>query len=555
MAPNYDNTSESNTSDELNHTGVSFAEAVDNQPAYRKKSSQELRAAKERASLSASAKAWDLDGDGELDDAEMALRNLDRSHKGTLSKDQMYELMSQNLKTQRELFKVKKVVIGLVAFTCILALSNLGTSFAAAFLAKDTKSVDGKLVDSHTGQTMKTDSSAATFTIDQELSDANRRQRRLECRRRLGPGGGNGGGNNNGPTTTVAPVNVDCTFDEALDAISEAHGRAIIEGSCQTGGTANVIKEFPAGSVSHSVCAPGYSISYGTTKKQGTDYPTMTVTRTGTGLPNVNIAPNEDNPFMSYIITGLYSGEGQVCGGDTDCDSSLGLTCQGNYCYPEIAGDPVGGMPALVEECVDGKCSNGLTCYNGFCGACQVSDHAGCAFPSPTCVEIASGVGYCTCDGNRDCTDHAEGTADHSCGTGSYCGTENWCSTDHDNDSEFNPCYTTSTAAPPAGMPALTTPCFTDTQCATDAPGQPYCTSDGVKEGFCATCRDDTAGTDIGCTATAPHCTVDGESYYCQCLDNSDCSGAETCSAPSGDGCPADIQPYCSLDHNADHCI
>ena len=51
-------------------------------------------------------------GDGELDDAEMALRRMDKSHKGTLSKEQMYELMSENLRTQRDLFKVKKVVIG-----------------------------------------------------------------------------------------------------------------------------------------------------------------------------------------------------------------------------------------------------------------------------------------------------------------------------------------------------------------------------------------------------------------------------------------------------------
>ena len=114
MAPNPTETD--NVSDELfpsDRTGVSFAAPVDNEePAYRKKSSQELRAFKARQSLSASEKQWDLDGDGELDDTEMALRNLDKSHKGTLSKDQMYELMADNLQTQRQLFKVKKVVIG-----------------------------------------------------------------------------------------------------------------------------------------------------------------------------------------------------------------------------------------------------------------------------------------------------------------------------------------------------------------------------------------------------------------------------------------------------------
>ena len=47
-----------------------------------------------------------------MDEAELALREMDRSHKGTLTKEQMYNLMSQNLQTQRDLFKVKKIVFG-----------------------------------------------------------------------------------------------------------------------------------------------------------------------------------------------------------------------------------------------------------------------------------------------------------------------------------------------------------------------------------------------------------------------------------------------------------
>ena len=62
--------------------------------------------------LTKSEKAWDLDGDGELDEAELALKALDKSHKGTLTKDEMYKLMQENLSSQRELFKMKKVVMG-----------------------------------------------------------------------------------------------------------------------------------------------------------------------------------------------------------------------------------------------------------------------------------------------------------------------------------------------------------------------------------------------------------------------------------------------------------
>jgi hypothetical protein len=119
---------------------VTFYNEVDEEQKgpINRRTSNDLASAKKRVSLSQSAKAWDLDGelreltlfyhiskskaslrvylfasgDGELDEAELALRKLDKSHKGTLSKEQMYELMSENLQTQRDLFKTKKVVYG-----------------------------------------------------------------------------------------------------------------------------------------------------------------------------------------------------------------------------------------------------------------------------------------------------------------------------------------------------------------------------------------------------------------------------------------------------------
>ena len=97
-------------STDANENAVSFDNDVEE--ATPVPSAKQLRSAKDRASLSQSAKAWDIDGDGELNETELALRTMDKNHKGTLSKDQMYELMTDNLKTQRELFKVKKVVIG-----------------------------------------------------------------------------------------------------------------------------------------------------------------------------------------------------------------------------------------------------------------------------------------------------------------------------------------------------------------------------------------------------------------------------------------------------------
>ena len=64
-----------------------------------------------KVSLSQSAKAWDIDGDGVLDETELALRKMDHKRSGTLNNGQIYKLMNDNLTTQREFFKLKKVMI------------------------------------------------------------------------------------------------------------------------------------------------------------------------------------------------------------------------------------------------------------------------------------------------------------------------------------------------------------------------------------------------------------------------------------------------------------
>jgi len=52
----------------------------------------------------------DIDGDGALDAAELALKKMDKEKKGELSREEVYALMSENLSTQRDLFKMKKIV-------------------------------------------------------------------------------------------------------------------------------------------------------------------------------------------------------------------------------------------------------------------------------------------------------------------------------------------------------------------------------------------------------------------------------------------------------------
>lgn len=127
--------------------------------------------------LSVISKKYDLDGDGQLDAAEQAMRDMDKSGRGFLTQDKVYELMQQHIKTQNQLFSMKRVVIGLACFTAVLAVSNLATAWAAAILAKDTQVQGGALVDKVTGETLGTNPKSNIYNVkeDFEQGDSGRR--------------------------------------------------------------------------------------------------------------------------------------------------------------------------------------------------------------------------------------------------------------------------------------------------------------------------------------------------------------------------------------------
>jgi len=76
----------------------------------------------------------------------------------------------EQMAQQRQLFKFKKIMIGLSVLVVLLTLSNLGTSFAAAYLAKDT-SVNDKdvLVNSHTKKALSTQTTSAQYGAERDL--------------------------------------------------------------------------------------------------------------------------------------------------------------------------------------------------------------------------------------------------------------------------------------------------------------------------------------------------------------------------------------------------
>lgn len=65
-----------------------------------------------KSRLSTVSRMYDIDGDGKLDEAEQAMRDMDKTGRGYLTNEKIHDLMTEHLDTQRELFKVKKIVIG-----------------------------------------------------------------------------------------------------------------------------------------------------------------------------------------------------------------------------------------------------------------------------------------------------------------------------------------------------------------------------------------------------------------------------------------------------------
>ena len=141
--------------------------------------------------LSETSKLFDRNGKGYLDSTELALRRLDSDNDGKLTIHNVYEIMqslkeSQKLshelmqtlqKEQKKSVNLKKAVIGLVIFAVLLSLANIGTSFAAARLAKDTEvSSNGDLVRKDSDTRVGVTDKLTGFTLQPIRNEEKRRR-------------------------------------------------------------------------------------------------------------------------------------------------------------------------------------------------------------------------------------------------------------------------------------------------------------------------------------------------------------------------------------------
>jgi len=131
--------------------------------------------------LSTVGRMYDVDGDGELDEAELQMRNMDMSGRGYLTNDKVYKMMQTQIETQAQLFRSKRISCLLLALVIVLALCQLGTSLAAVHLAKDTSpNVNEQLTHKSNGESngevLSTQSTDESFEIQRMTIDADGRR-------------------------------------------------------------------------------------------------------------------------------------------------------------------------------------------------------------------------------------------------------------------------------------------------------------------------------------------------------------------------------------------
>eukprot|EP00584_Thalassiosira_punctigera_P017374 CAMPEP_0172548262 /NCGR_PEP_ID=MMETSP1067-20121228/17600_1 /TAXON_ID=265564 ORGANISM="Thalassiosira punctigera, Strain Tpunct2005C2" /NCGR_SAMPLE_ID=MMETSP1067 /ASSEMBLY_ACC=CAM_ASM_000444 /LENGTH=530 /DNA_ID=CAMNT_0013335461 /DNA_START=44 /DNA_END=1636 /DNA_ORIENTATION=+ len=145
-----------------------------------------------RSRLTTISRAYDLDGDGVLDEAEQAMRDRDVAGRGFLTNDEIYDIVQEQLHAKKNAGYLKKLVAGLICFVVLLAMSNLGTSLAAAFLAKDLKADEGSSGSAtnsvpavriaKTGEIAAAQSTADVFDADPLTDEEFHERRRLVLR-------------------------------------------------------------------------------------------------------------------------------------------------------------------------------------------------------------------------------------------------------------------------------------------------------------------------------------------------------------------------------------
>ena len=125
-----------------------------------------------------------MDGDGKLDAIEQTMMKYDKNGDGQFSNAEIYQIIEEQLKIERKAGRIKRMIGGMSCFLMLLALSNLGTSFAAMFLSKELVAEGDVMRVQGTGDLAAVQSAAETMDLT-PLSEEEYEQRKLMVLRDL----------------------------------------------------------------------------------------------------------------------------------------------------------------------------------------------------------------------------------------------------------------------------------------------------------------------------------------------------------------------------------
>lgn len=258
-----------------------------------------------------------------------------------------------------------------MVFVVLLTLSNLGTSLAAAYLAKDTTTNDeGVLVNSDTNEAVGTQTTADSFGITRTDTDTGQREL---C------------SYDDDQELNACEINSYLMMpkNEADDMINKCKELKTVELKrtfTAKGGTDTTI----------IVCGPnsGRSAMYQSSPKKATftnDHGDIIIEELLTG-------PNTGH----YKLYGseLTQNEGQVCDNNADCDNGLICNADAGKCTVDARTNlqDIGVTCTSNYECTSGKCFQ-TSCVNGACVSDDECDSVKGEFCASECGNSIEGKG------------------------------------------------------------------------------------------------------------------------------------------------------------------
>jgi len=116
---------------------------------------------------------YDRTGKGYLDEQEQKMRSLDTAGAGHLTNQQVYDILRESSEQNRRVATQRHLIVALGCFAALLALANMGTALAAAYLAKDTEiTPSGELASKDTHQRVATTAKGYAFSLGNTIPNS-----------------------------------------------------------------------------------------------------------------------------------------------------------------------------------------------------------------------------------------------------------------------------------------------------------------------------------------------------------------------------------------------